>query len=153
MVRFAAFAAWTRPGLVTTDKRCFKLTCLYQVRVFHDYINKWHPEHPAHVSEFECLCLGSNPGHKPVTKKKVEPLGDMGRSVFEFVVSAFKVCRDYSEKQILLHFGSRLFGRPTHVWPYPEFSSVNVGWSSYAPGTSFIPHMLLCNYVSPFLLF
>ena len=74
-------------------------------------------------------------------------------SVFEFVVSTFKVCRDYSEKQILLHFGSRLFGRPTHVWPYPEFSSVNVGWSSYASGTSFIPHMLLCNYVSPFLLF
>ena len=34
MVRLAAFAAWTRPGLVTTDKRCFKLTCLYQVRVF-----------------------------------------------------------------------------------------------------------------------
>ena len=34
MVRFAAFAAWTRPGLAMTDKRCFKLTCLYQVRVF-----------------------------------------------------------------------------------------------------------------------
>ena len=34
MVRCAADAAWTTPGLVTTGKRCFKLTCLYQVRVF-----------------------------------------------------------------------------------------------------------------------
>ena len=33
MVRCAAFAAWTRPGLAMTDKRCFKLTCLNQVRV------------------------------------------------------------------------------------------------------------------------
>ena len=28
------------------------------------------PECPAHVSEFECLSIGSNPGHK-VTKKRV----------------------------------------------------------------------------------
>ena len=34
MVRCAAYAAWTRPGLAMTDKRCFELTCLYQVRVF-----------------------------------------------------------------------------------------------------------------------
>ena len=34
MVRCAVYAAWTRSGLVMTDKRCFKLTCLYQVRVF-----------------------------------------------------------------------------------------------------------------------
>ena len=33
-VRCAAYAAWTTPGLVKTDKTCVKLTCLYQVRVF-----------------------------------------------------------------------------------------------------------------------
>ena len=33
-VRCAAYAAWTRPGLVKTDKTCVKLTVkLYQVRV------------------------------------------------------------------------------------------------------------------------
>ena len=39
--------------------------------------------------------LGSNPGHK-VTKNKVQPLDDMGRSIFSLVVSSFKVGRDDS---------------------------------------------------------
>ena len=34
-----------------------------------EWMYNWHPEHPAHVSEFECLSLGSNPGHK-VTKSE-----------------------------------------------------------------------------------
>ena len=41
-VRCAAYAAWTRPGLVKTDKTCVKLTCLYQVRVF-SRLNKQVP--------------------------------------------------------------------------------------------------------------
>ena len=77
----------------------------------------------------------------------------MGRSIFAFVVSAFKVCRGYSEKKILLHFGLRLFGRPTHVWPYPEFSSVNVGWSSYADRNLDCSLDGLFNCVSPCLMF
>ena len=66
-----------------------------------DWMYKWHPEHPAHVSEFECLSLGSNLGHK-VTTKRVLPLNDMGRSIFEFVISMFKVCHNYSQKSLLL---------------------------------------------------
>ena len=77
----------------------------------------------------------------------------MGRSIFEFVVSTFKIGRGDSEKQILLYFGLRLFGRPAHVWPYPEFSSVNVGWSSYADRNWIIPLDVLFNCVSPCLLF
>ena len=79
----------------------------------------------------------------------------MGRSTFEGVVSTFKLGRgdSRSEKQILLHFCLRLFGRPTHVWPYPEFSSVNVGWPSSAIGTRIIPLDILFNCVSPCLMF
>ena len=77
----------------------------------------------------------------------------MDKSLFKFVVSTFKVCRDYSEKQILLHFGLRLFGRPTHVWPYPEFSSVNVGWSSYADRNLDYSLDVLFNCVSLCLMF
>ena len=33
-VRCAAYAAWTTPGLVKTDKTCVKLTCLYGTNLF-----------------------------------------------------------------------------------------------------------------------
>ena len=35
-----------------------------------EWMYNWHPAHPAHVSEFECLSLGSSLGRK-VTKKRV----------------------------------------------------------------------------------
>ena len=63
--------------------------------------------------------------------KRAHPLDDMGRSILEVAVSTLQDGRGDSEKQILLHFGLRLFG-PTHVLPYPEFSSADVGWPSYA---------------------
>ena len=45
---------------------------LFENMLFLSWVcmHKWHPQHPAHVSEFECLSLGSNPGRK-VTKKGV----------------------------------------------------------------------------------
>ena len=68
--------------------------------------------HPAHVSEFECLSLGSNPGHK-VTKRRVLPLGDMGRldlrlsyQRLKFVAAirrnkySYILVRDYSDDRL-----------------------------------------------------
>ena len=47
------------------------MLCLIRCLVLSwEWMHKWHPEYPGHVSEFECLPLGSNPGHK-VTKKRV----------------------------------------------------------------------------------
>ena len=62
-------------------------------------MHKWHPVYPAHVSVFECFPSSSNPGHKlKVTKQMVQPLDDMGRSIFELAVSRSNLVCDYSDK-------------------------------------------------------
>ena len=117
-------------------------------------MRRWHPEYayPAHVSEFECLSLGSNPGHK-VTKKgsnhsttwagpylslsyqRLRCVATIRRNKYSYIL-----VRDYSDDRLTCGH-TRNFRRSTSDGhPMPT-------------GTSFIPLDVLIKCVPPCLMF